>query len=162
MQDEIDMIGNDFENLFCFLCVKLCLVGVQQDSFMFEMESEYFVQQGVGMEDYLCIIGFVVGSGGNQLGEIMVQGGNYLLVDQMVGGGWCQLFMGNEFVQVNCIVLGEQQDYVVVGVKDEVVDCLVIWCFFGKQVFCCFGLWVKIVVDKIGDLLGVGKIQIVF
>lgn len=85
------MTGNDFENLFRFLRVKLRPAGAQQDSFTPETESEHLAQQGVGMEDHLRITGFAAGPGGNQPGEIMVQGGNHLLVDQMVGGGRRQL-----------------------------------------------------------------------
>ena len=45
------MTGNDFENLFRFLRVKLRPAGAQQDSFTPETESEHLAQQGVGMED---------------------------------------------------------------------------------------------------------------
>ncbi len=69
------MTGNDFENLFRFLRVKLRPAGAQQDSFTPETESEHLAQQGVGMEDHLRITGFAAGPGGNQPGEIMVQGG---------------------------------------------------------------------------------------
>lgn len=48
------MTGNDFENLFRFLRVKLRPAGAQQDSFTPETESEHLAQQGVGMED-LCV-----------------------------------------------------------------------------------------------------------
>lgn len=61
MQDEIDMTGNDFENLFRFLRVKLRPAGAQQDSFTPETESEHLAQQGVGMEDHLRITGFAAG-----------------------------------------------------------------------------------------------------
>ena len=44
MQDEIDMTGNDFENLFRFLRVKLRPAGAQQDSFTPETESEHLTQ----------------------------------------------------------------------------------------------------------------------
>ena len=53
------MTGNDFENLFRFLRVKLRPAGAQQDSFTPETESEHLAQQGVGMEDHLRITGLM-------------------------------------------------------------------------------------------------------
>lgn len=156
------MTGNDFENLFRFLRVKLRPAGAQQDSFTPETESEHLAQQGVGMEDHLRITGFAAGPGGNQPGEIMVQGGNHLLVDQMVGGGRRQLLTQDDTVNLSKFISREQQDHVVAGAKDEVADRLAIRRFPGKQVLRRFGLRAKIVADKIGDPLGAGKIQIVF
>lgn len=74
MQNEIDMTGNDLENLFGLLRVKLRPAGAQQDGFTPKTESQHLAQQGVGVEDHLRITGIAACPGGNQPGEIVVQG----------------------------------------------------------------------------------------
>ena len=91
-----------------------------------------------------------------------MQGGDHLLVDQMVRGGGRQLFPGNKFAQVDRILLGQQQDHVMAGAEDKGADRLAIRRLSGEQGLRRFGVRAKIVTDKIGDPLAAGEIQVVF
>lgn len=86
---------------------------------------------------------------------------NYLTVDELVGRGRGKLLAGDEFAQIDRVILGQQQNHILTGAQNQYPNLRLIRRRCRQQRFRRFGMRTKIMADKIGNPLGAGEIEIV-
>ena len=110
------------------------------------------MQNGVG------IAGVPSGIGGDQPGQMAVHRGDPLIVHQLVRGSGGELLAGDKFAQVQRIVVRQQADHVVTGVKDQLADGSPVRLWLAEQRSGFFHMRAKAGADKIRDPLGAGEV----
>lgn len=83
-------------------------------------------------------------------------------MDEPVGRRRRQLLAGDEFAQIDGVVLGQQQDHVLAGAKYQAAHRSFIRHRLSEQRFRRLCVGAEIVFDKISDPLGAGEVEIVF
>lgn len=86
---------------------------------------------------------------------------NHLPVDELVGRGRGKLLAGDEFAQIDRVILGQQQNHILTGAQNQNPNRRLIRRSCRQQRFRRFGMRTKIMADKIGNPLGAGEIEIV-
>ncbi|STU75534.1 Uncharacterised protein [Klebsiella michiganensis] len=83
-------------------------------------------------------------------------------MDEPVGRRRRQLLAGDEFAQIDGVVLGQQQDHILAGAKYQAAHRGFIGHRLSEQRCRRLRVGAEIVFDKISDPLGAGEVEIVF
>ncbi|STV77005.1 Uncharacterised protein [Klebsiella michiganensis] len=82
-------------------------------------------------------------------------------MDEPVGRRWRQLLAGDKFAQIDGVVLGQQQNHILAGAQYQGAHGGFIRNRLSAQRFRRLRVGAEIVLDKIGNPLGAGEIEIV-
>jgi hypothetical protein len=73
----------------------------------------------VGVQNHCRVIGIKAGKCGDQTGQVAMERRNHLTVDELVGRGRGKLLAGDEFAQIDRVILGQQQNHILTGAQNQ-------------------------------------------